>query len=143
MERNVNDQPETSKAEAPKPESPKPETPKPEASVSDTITFDDFSKIKLRVGRVLEASEHPNADKLLVLKVDLGDEQRQIVAGLKAFYDPESLVGKNLIIVANLAPRKMRGLESQGMLLAASTDDHSQVIIATTDADIAPGSAVS
>ena len=143
MERNVNDQPETPKAEAPKPESPKPAAPKPEASVSDTITFDDFTKIKLRVGRVLEASVHPNADKLLVLKVDLGDEQRQIVAGLKAFYDPESLVGKNLIIVANLAPRKMRGLESQGMLLAASTDDHSQVIIATTDADIAPGSAVS
>ena len=138
MERDVNDQPETPKAEAPKPESPK-----PEASVSDTITFDDFTKIKLRVGRVLAASEHPNADKLLVLKVDLGDEQRQIVAGLKAFYEPESLVGKNLIIVANLAPRKMRGLESQGMLLAASTDDHSQVIIATTDADIAPGSAVS
>ena len=138
MERDVNDHPETPKAEAPKPESPK-----PEASVSDTITFDDFTKIKLRVGRVLEASVHPNADKLLVLKVDLGDEQRQIVAGLKAFYDPESLVGKNLIIVANLAPRKMRGLESQGMLLAASTDDHSQVIIATTDADIAPGSAVS
>lgn len=134
----MSEQPETPKAEAPTPEAPKPEPPK-----SDTITFDDFAKIKLRVGRVIEASEHPNADKLLVLKVDLGDEQRQIVAGLKASYDPESLVGKNLIIVANLAPRKMRGLESQGMLLAASTDDHTQVIIATTDADIAPGSAVS
>ncbi len=125
------------------PETQQPESPKPEAPKSDTITFDDFAKIKLRVGRVLEASVHPNADKLLVLTVDLGDEQRQIVAGLKAFYDPQSLVGKNLIIVANLAPRKMRGLESQGMLLAASTDDHSQVIIVTTDADIAPGSAVS
>ena len=132
------------------PETQQPESPPPEASKtdrvdspSDTITFDDFAKIKLRVGRVLEASEHPNADKLLVLKVDLGDEQRQIVAGLKPYYEPASLVGKNLIIVANLAPRKMRGLESQGMLLAASTDDHSQVIIVTTDADIAPGSGVS
>ena len=140
----MNDQPD-----APKPESPKTETPKPEPPVSgkdglpsDTITFDDFIKIKLRVGRVLEASVHPNADKLLVLKVDLGDEQRQIIAGIKAYYEPEALVGKNLIIVANLAPRKMRGLESQGMLLAASTDDHSEVIIATTDADIAPGSGV-
>lgn len=144
----MSEQPETPKAEAPRPDAPtpeaaKPEAPKVEAPKSDTITFDDFSKIKLRVGKVLEASEHPNADKLLVLKVDLGDEQRQIVAGLKAFYDPASLVGKNLIIVANLAPRKMRGLESQGMLLAASTDDHSQVIIVTTDADIAPGSGVS
>ena len=136
--------PEESKAEAPKPGAPKTEAPKPskDGSPSDMITFDDFIKIKLRVGSVLEASVHPNADKLLVLKVDLGDEQRQIVAGLKAYYEPESLVGKNLIIVANLAPRKMRGLESQGMLLAASTDDHSQVIIVTTDADIPPGSGV-
>lgn len=110
---------------------------------TDTITFDDFSKLKLRVGRVVEASEHPNADKLIVLKVDLGDEQRQIVAGLKGHYDPETLIGKNLILVANLAPRKMRGLESQGMLLAASTPDHSRVIIITTDDDIEPGSAVS
>lgn len=136
----MSEQPETQQPESPPPEAPKTDRVD---SPSDTITFDDFAKIKLRVGRVIEASEHPNADKLLVLKVDLGDEQRQIVAGLKAFYDPESLVGKNLIIVANLAPRKMRGLESQGMLLAASTDDHSQVIIVTTDADIAPGSGVS
>lgn len=136
----MSEQPETQQPESPPPEAPKTDRVD---SPSDTITFDDFAKIKLRVGRVLEASEHPNADKLLVLKVDLGDEQRQIVAGLKAFYDPESLVGKNLIIVANLAPRKMRGLESQGMLLAASTDDHSQVIIVTTDTDIAPGSGVS
>ncbi len=115
----------------------------PESPQTNTITFDDFAKLDLRVGRVVEAIEHPNADKLIVLKVDLGDEQRQIVAGLKAHYAPEQLLGKNLILVANLAPRKMRGLESQGMLLAASTSDHSQVIIVTTDADIAPGSSVS
>ena len=110
---------------------------------SDTITFEDFTKIKLRVGKVIEAEDHPNADKLIVLKVDLGDEQRQICAGLKGYYTPDQLLGKNLIIVANLAPRMMRGLESQGMLLAASTEDHQQVIFVTTEADIAPGCGVS
>ena len=115
----------------------------PQVPVSETISFDDFAKVKLRVGRVIEASEHPNADKLLVLKVDLGDEQRQICAGIKGHYEPEALVGKNLIVVANLAPRRMRGLDSQGMLLAASSADHTQVIVLTTDAEIAPGSSVS
>jgi methionyl-tRNA synthetase len=115
----------------------------PQSASSGTISFDDFTKIKLRVGRVLEAGDHPNADKLIVLKVDLGDEQRQLVAGLKGYYTTEQLVGKNLIVVTNLAPRKMRGVESQGMLLAAVTPDHSQVVILTTESDIAPGSAVS
>jgi len=115
-----------------------PTGPKP-----DTITFDDFTKIKLRVGRVIEAGNHPNADKLLVLKVDLGDEQRQICAGIKGYYTPEQLLGKNIILVANLAPRMMRGVESQGMLLAASNADRSKVIVLTPDADIEPGSIVS
>ena len=118
-------------------------TDDPSPSAADTITIDDFLKVKLRVGRVLEAFVHPNADKLIVLKVDLGDEQRQICAGLRGFYEPEQLVGKNIVVVANLAPRMMRGLESQGMLLAASSDDHSQVIVLKPDADIAPGSSVS
>lgn len=108
-----------------------------------TINIDDFAKVQLRVGRVLEVSEHPNADKLLVLKVDLGDEQRQLCAGLKQFYAPEALVGRNIVVVTNLAPRKMRGLESQGMLLAASTPDHSQVVVLTTESEIAAGSSVS
>ena len=112
-------------------------------SGTDKIDFADFSKVQLRVGRVLEAGDHPNADRLIVLKVDLGDEQRQVVAGLKGHYAPEQLVGSNLIIVTNLAPRMMRGLESQGMLLAASTPDHSSVIVLTTESDIEPGSAVS
>lgn len=111
--------------------------------VSDVITYDDFTKVKLRVARVLEAGRHPNADKLLVLKIDAGGEQRQICAGLVGHYTPEELVGKNIIIVANLVPRMMRGLESQGMLLAASNADHSRVIVLTTAADIEPGSAVS
>ena len=110
---------------------------------AETITFEEFQKVKLRVGRVVEASEHPDADRLIVLQVDLGDERRQIVAGLKQYYKPEDLVGRNLVLVANLAPRRMRGLESQAMLLAASTDDHGQVVCVTTMSDIPPGSAVS
>lgn len=110
---------------------------------TDIITIDDFLKIKLRVGKVIEAHDHPNADRLIVLRVDLGDEVRQVCAGLRGHYAAEDLVGKNLILVANLAPRNMRGLESQGMLLAASGSDHAQVIVLTTDSDIAPGSSVS
>lgn len=112
-------------------------------SQTDTISFDDFQKVKMCVGRVVEAADHPNADKLIVLKVDIGGEQRQIVAGLKGYYTPEQLLGRNLIIVTNLAPRTMRGLESQGMLLAASTADQSSVITLTTSEEIAPGGTVS
>ena len=113
-------------------------------SPAGVISFDDFVKVKMRVGKVLEACEHPNADKLLVLKVDIGEQQqRQIVAGIKGHYSPETLIGKRIVVVTNLAPRMMRGQESQGMLLAASTPEHDKVILLTTDADIEPGSAVS
>ena len=109
----------------------------------EQITFDEFCKVQLRVGRIVEAADHPNADKLLVLQVDLGDYRRQLCAGLKGHYTPEQLVGRNIVVVTNLAPRTMRGLESQGMLLAASNPDHSQVILLTAAEDIAPGSTVS
>ena len=131
----MSEQPETQQPESPKPEAPKTDRV---GLPTDTITFDDFAKIKLRVGRVLEASEHPNADKLLVLKVDLGDEQRQIVAGLKAYYEPESLVGKNLIIVANLAPRKMRFGVSEGMVLASGPGGK-DIYILRPDSGAQPG----
>jgi len=108
-----------------------------------TITFDEFLKVDMRVARVLEAGPHPNADKLLVLKIDLGSEQRQIIAGLRGHYDPAALVGRLIVVVTNLAPRMMRGLESNGMLLAATTPDHSRVILLQPDAEIAPGSRVS
>ncbi len=138
----MSDQPQPASDQS-KPVAEKPQ-PAPEKALpaDDTITFDDFMKVKLRVGKVIEASDHPNADKLLLLKVDLGDEQRQICAGLKGHYTAEELLGKNLILVANLAPRMMRGKESQGMLLAASNSDHSKVIVLSTDADIEPGSSV-
>ena len=113
------------------------------AEQPEQVSFQDFCKTKMRVGKVVEATDHPKADKLLVLQVDLGDERRQLVAGLKEYYTCEQLVGRNIIVVTNLAPRKMRGVDSQGMLLAASTPDHSQVVLLTTAEDIAPGSEVS
>ncbi len=122
---------------------PTPAASVPAAPASDKIQFDDFAKVHLRVAKVLEAFEHPKADKLMVLKVDLGTEQRQICAGIRGHYTPEQLVGRNIVVVANLAPRMMRGLESNGMLLAASNADHTRVILLTPDADVEPGSSVS
>jgi methionyl-tRNA synthetase len=84
------------------------------------IAIDDFAKVELRVAQVLVAERIPKADKLLRLEVDLGYEKRQILAGIAQYYEPEKLIGRKIVIVANLAPRKMRGLESNGMLLAAS-----------------------
>ena len=95
------------------------------------------------VGEVLSCIKHPNADKLVVLQVDLGDEQRQFCAGLKGYYEPDQLVGRNIIVVTNLAPRMMRGMESQGMLLAAVTPGEAQVVLLTTAEDIPPGTPVS
>jgi methionyl-tRNA synthetase len=114
----------------------------PDPARANTITFDDFKKVELRIGKVIEAGDHPNADKLIVLKVDLGDQQRQIIAGLKGYYTPEELMGKEITVVTNLAPRMMRGLESQGMLLAASSADRSKVVVLTPDAEIEPGASV-
>jgi methionyl-tRNA synthetase len=92
------------------------------------ITIDDFAKVDLRVAQILVAERVPKADKLLRLEVDLGYEKRQILAGIAQFYEPEKLVGRKIVIVANLAPRKMRGLESNGMLLAASLPDGAPVL---------------
>ena len=88
-----------------------------------TIQYDDFAKLDLRVATILEAAPHPNADRLLKLQVDLGDEQRQICAGIREYCEPDTLVGKQIVIIANLAPRKIRGEESNGMLLAASVSE--------------------
>jgi len=110
------------------------------------IEYDDFAKLDLRVAKVLEAAAHPNADKLIVLKIDLGDEQRQIIAGIRGFYEPEALVGKRIVVVANLAPRKMRGMESNGMLLAATVgtrEDLRDVVLLTPDREVPDGARVS
>jgi methionyl-tRNA synthetase len=92
------------------------------------ITIDDFAKVELRVALVKVAERVPNADKLLRLEVDLGTETRQIVAGIAESYTPESLIGRKVVIVANLAPRKLRGLESNGMIVAASPEGGKAVL---------------
>ena len=99
---------------------------KVEAEVESFITIDDFLKVELRVGEIKVAERIPKADKLLRFEIDLGEEQpRQILAGLAEYYDPEKLIGRKVVVVANLKPRKMRGLESQGMICAASLEDNS------------------
>ena len=104
-----------------------------ELPLKEEITFDDFSKLDLRVGTVLTCEKVEGAEKLLKLIVDLGFEQRQILAGLAEFLSPNDLVGCKVIVVANLKPRKMRGLESQGMLLAAETGEGKVVTPLTVD----------
>jgi methionine--tRNA ligase beta chain len=109
---------------------------------SDLISIDDLSKVQLCVAEIKEAQLHPKADRLLLLKVDLGEENlRQVVAGIKASYEPESLVGKQIIVVRNLAPAVLRGERSEGMLLAASSDQGGPVLL-TTDRNVKPGAQV-
>lgn len=105
------------------------------------LTIEDFQRIDLRVGTVVAAENHPNADRLLVLHVDLGGERRQIVAGIRAHYSPEQLVGRQIVVVANLQPAKLRGVESQGMLLAAS-DDEGRLAIIVPERAVRPGARV-
>lgn len=105
------------------------------------LTIDEFGKVELRVATVIAAEIHPKADRLLVLRVDLGTEQRQIVAGIRAHYAPEDLIGKQIVVVANLQPAVLRGVESQGMLLAAS-DDEGRLALVTPERPVASGARV-
>jgi methionyl-tRNA synthetase len=89
----------------------------------ETVSYADFARLELRVARVIEAQPHPNADKLLLLQIDVGDEQKQIVAGIRQFYTPEQLVGRKIIVVNNLEPAMLRGETSSGMLLAATSGE--------------------
>ncbi len=103
--------------------------PKVEIKHKETIAYDDFKKMELRVCEVKECYKHPDADKLLVFKLDMGGEERQIVSGIAKFYKPEELVGKKVVVVANLKPVKIRGLMSEGMILSAATADDSELEI--------------
>ena len=103
------------------------------------ITIDDFAKVDLRVAKVLVAERIPKADKLLRLEVDLGFEKRQILAGIAEYYAPETLIGRKVVIVANLAPRKMRGLESNGMVVAASVGPDGAPVLAGFADDVELG----
>jgi methionyl-tRNA synthetase len=105
----------------------------------DLISIDDFAKIELRVAQILEAEEVPKSKKLLKLIVDIGDEKRQVVAGIKGHYEPEELVGKKIVLVCNLKPAKLCGVESQGMILAAGDE---VVALLTPDKDVPVGSKI-
>jgi len=131
-------------ADTPAPSAP----PQPEAKPQ--ITFDEFAKVDLRIARVVKAENHPSADKLFKLQLDDGSgTPRQICAGIRGYYQPEDMVGKLIVIVANLAPRVIRGEESRGMLLAASSAPKDvgaadrKVIVLTPMAEIGPGAIVS
>lgn len=92
------------------------------------VTIEDFNKLELRVAEIKEVQEHPNADRLYVVIVDLGDKVKQVVAGIKNYYAKEALVGKQVVVIDNLEPAMLRGVESQGMLLAASDGEGITII---------------
>jgi len=103
-------------------------------------TIEDFRKLELKIAQIKEVSEHPNADKLLVLTLDLGDKTKQVVAGIKNFYTREALLGKHVVVVDNLEPAILRGVESQGMVLAGS--DESGIVIISPERPLKLGSVV-
>jgi methionyl-tRNA synthetase len=103
-------------------------------------TIEDFRKLELKIAQIKEVNEHPNADKLLVLTLDLGDRSKQVVAGIKGSYTREALLGKYVVVVDNLEPAILRGVESQGMVLAAS--DESGIVIVIPERPLKLGSVV-
>jgi len=106
----------------------------------ENINFENFQKIDLRVAKVITTEKIEGSEKLLKLEIDLGEEKRQLVAGISQFYGPEELVGREIVVVANLEPKKIKGVESQGMLLAA--DDKGKPILLKPDEEVPPGTKV-
>lgn len=104
------------------------------------ITIEEFKKIDLRIGKILEVNLHPNADKLYCVSVDVGDQKKNLVAGIRSQYKPEELVGKQVVIVNNLQPATLRGVESQGMILVAS--DGQIMSLISPEKEISPGSTI-
>lgn len=125
---------------------PIPGSPQPAASPSAAptapvpATLEDFKKIQLKIAVIVSADIHPQADRLLVLKVDIGGETRQVVAGIRGSYEPSALIGKQVVVVANLKPATIRGMESQGMILATASGEGLAVL--TPDRPSQPGSPV-
>ena len=109
----------------------------------ETITFDDFTKLDIRVGTILEAEKMPKAKKLLVLKVDTGIDVRTIVSGIAESFTPEEVVGKRVTVLVNLAPRALRGVESQGMILMTETAEGKLVFVNPDDKNVANGLQIS
>ena len=121
-----------------------PSSPAPTAAAAPTdtkITIDDFMKVDLRVAKVLTAEKVPNSRKLVKLTIDVGTEQRTLVAGISEAYEPEALVGRTIVMVFNLKPAKLMGIESNGMVLAASPEGGKPTLVGF-DQDIAPGTRV-
>ena len=106
----------------------------------ETVTFEEFRKLDIRVGRIVAVERIRRARRLLLLKVDLGEEERQLVAGLAGYYEPEQLVGKEVVVVANLKPKVIMGFKSQGMLLAAVVDGKPVLLI--PEEEVPPGTKV-
>lgn len=110
--------------------------------MQERVTFDEWKRLNIRVAKIIDVTDHPNADRLYVLKVDLGNEQRQIVAGIKQHYTKEQLLGKIIVMLTNLEPAVIRGIKSDGMLLAAMNKNKTEVVLLTTDKEVPPGSNV-
>ena len=106
------------------------------------ITIDDFGKLELRTGKIIEAKKHPKADKLYIFKVDLGTETRQIVSGIAKYFELESLIGQNVVVVANLKPAKLRGEISEGMILLAEDEEKDVLSFVTAGEGFKLGSIV-
>ncbi|MFH1867662.1 MAG: methionine--tRNA ligase subunit beta [Candidatus Omnitrophota bacterium] len=104
------------------------------------VTFDEFKKLDIRTAKIIDVRDHPSADKLYVVDVEIGEDKRQIVAGIKKYYTPQDLIGKNIAVITNLEPALIRGVESNGMLLAASDDNNLSVL--TLDKDMPSGSTI-
>ena len=109
----------------------------------ENISFEEFKKLDLRVAEIKSVEDVPGADRLYRLSVDLGGETRELIAGIKLHYEKDALVGKKIVVLANLEPRTIRGVESRGMLLAASTEDKASLSVLTFDQDLPNGSKVS
>jgi len=114
--------------------------------MTDKISFNDWKKLDIRVARVTSVEPHPNADKLFILKIDIGGEEKQIVAGIKEFYNEKELEGRQIIVFTNLEPAKLRGVESQAMLLAAVERDakgkEKKVILLQPEKEMKEGSRI-
>jgi len=110
--------------------------------MTEFIKFEDWKKLDLRVGEIKEVKDHPNADKLLVIKVNIGNEIRTVIAGIKKHYSKEELIGKKVIIFTNLEQKELRGVKSEGMILAADQGNDEKVVLLTIEKDIENGSII-
>ena len=110
--------------------------------MKETVKFEDWKKLDLRIGEIKEVDNHPNADKLILLKVDIGDKIISLVAGIKNYYKKEKLIGKKIVVFANLEPSIIRGIKSEGMVLASEDKESNIVSLLIPDQDVKNGSVI-